>query len=91
MKMTQGRLLTRRSLPEWSPLRQEPGAPINNATSRDYELLEFIYNNVPTSEHLGYCADRTFHLRNEDEVVTNHKNQREKKTNIIFFLINEEE
>ena len=26
----------------------------------DYELLEFIYNNVPTSEHLGYCADRTF-------------------------------
>ncbi|PKL35079.1 MAG: hypothetical protein CVV44_23420 [Spirochaetae bacterium HGW-Spirochaetae-1] len=26
----------------------------------DYELLEFIYNNVPTSDHLGYCADRTF-------------------------------
>jgi len=26
----------------------------------DYELLEFIYNRVPTSEHLGYCADRTF-------------------------------
>jgi hypothetical protein len=26
----------------------------------DYELLEFIYNNVPTSEHLGYCVDRTF-------------------------------
>ena len=26
----------------------------------DYDLLEFIYNNVPTSEHFGYCADMTF-------------------------------
>ncbi len=26
----------------------------------DYELLEFIYDNVPTSENFGYCADMTF-------------------------------
>jgi len=26
----------------------------------DHELLEFIYNNVPTSKKLGYCADMVF-------------------------------
>ncbi len=26
----------------------------------DYELLEFIYNDVPTSEKFGYCADMVF-------------------------------
>ncbi len=26
----------------------------------DYELLEFIYNDVPTSDKFGYCADMVF-------------------------------
>lgn len=26
----------------------------------DYELLEFIYNNVPTSDRFGHCADMVF-------------------------------
>lgn len=39
----------------------------------DYETLEFIYNNVPTSKGFGYCADETFLANDYAKAVRNRK------------------
>jgi SAM-dependent methyltransferase len=44
----------------------------------DYELLEFIYNNTPSSKGLGYCADETFLLNDYAKAVRNRKDKMKK-------------
>ena len=39
----------------------------------DYEVLEFIYNNKPTSKGFGYCADETFLADDYAKAVRNRK------------------
>lgn len=50
----------------------------------DYELLEFIYNNVPTSEKFGYCADMVFLDDDYARAVRSRKDKM--KTFILSFL-----
>ena len=45
----------------------------------DYEMLEFIYNNKPLSEGLGYCADETFLADDYAKAVRNRKDTMKKK------------
>lgn len=44
----------------------------------DYETLEFIYNNVPTSKGFGYCADKTFLENDYAKAVRNRKDKMKK-------------
>ncbi|MCP4138471.1 MAG: hypothetical protein GY754_46365 [bacterium] len=41
----------------------------------DYELLEFIYNNVPVSEGFGACADRVFLADDYAKAVRSRKDR----------------
>jgi len=41
----------------------------------DYETLEFIYNNRPTSKGFGYCADETFLANDYAKAVRNRKDK----------------
>ncbi|GAB6095296.1 hypothetical protein JCM14469_15480 [Desulfatiferula olefinivorans] len=41
----------------------------------DYETLEFIYNNTPTSKGFGYCADETFLANDYARAVRNRKDK----------------
>lgn len=41
----------------------------------DYETLEFIYNNIPTSKGFGYCADETFLANDYAKCVRNRKDK----------------
>ncbi|HOO70387.1 MAG TPA: class I SAM-dependent methyltransferase [Spirochaetota bacterium] len=44
----------------------------------DYEVLEFIYNNRPTSSGFGYCADETFLADDYAKAVRNRKDSMKK-------------
>jgi len=44
----------------------------------DYETLEFIYNNRPTSQGFGYCADETFLANDYAKAVRNRKDTMKK-------------
>lgn len=44
----------------------------------DYETLEFIYNNRPTSKGFGYCADETFLANDYAKAVRNRKDKMKK-------------
>ncbi len=44
----------------------------------DYETLEFIYNNRPTSKGFGYCADVTFLANDYAKAVRNRKDKMKK-------------
>jgi SAM-dependent methyltransferase len=44
----------------------------------DYEVLEFIYNGVPTSDGFGYCADETFLADDYARAVRNRKDSMKK-------------
>jgi extracellular factor (EF) 3-hydroxypalmitic acid methyl ester biosynthesis protein len=50
----------------------------------DYEVLEFIYNNRPTSEGFGYCADETFLADGYARAVRNRKDTMKKKLKAIL-------
>ena len=50
----------------------------------DYEVLEFIYNNKPTSEGFGYCADCTFLADDYAKAVRNRKDTMKKKLKAIL-------
>ncbi len=44
----------------------------------DYETLEFIYNNKPTSKGFGYCADEAFLANDYAKAVRNRKDTMKK-------------